>query len=210
MACRVVLLGFVWLVVGSAAARAANVAAGAEEGKSLPAFTEVTKIVTRHFDALPNYRRGDLISRGQLGSLFGRLERAGWKVADRKEILEATPADTDFLVGQLRTQAGRKLMRKIAAYPGVYDRLDRLSRLPHGKKTVKALIRGPDGHKMIRYMTTTPGGRKLGKQLSNAPKGGAFNKPTGRIYSVELLLRRLKQSHAAAQKALAASQGSGR
>ena len=210
MSCRLVRFGLVLVVIGSAATWALNVAAGADKGKSLPALAKVKNVVARHFDALPDYRPGDLISRGQLEPLFGRLERTGWNVADRKEILEATPADTDFLVRQLRTQPGRKFMRQVAAYPEAYDRLDRLSRLPHGKKTIKALIRGPDGYKMIRYLTTTPGGRELGKQLSNAPKAAAFNKPTARIYTVELLLRRLKQSHAAAKKALAASGGSGR
>ena len=79
-----------------------------------------------------------------------------------------------------------------------YDRLDRLSRLPHGQQTVRDLIRGPDGYKMIEYMTTAPGGKELGNQLSNAPQGKDFNAATGRIYTAEKLLLRLEQSRAAA------------
>ena len=101
MPCRFVQFGVVCVVIGSAAAWAAiGATAGSDQGKSLPALAKVKKVVARHFDALPDYRPGDLISRGQLEPLFGRLERTGWNVADRKAILEATPADTDFLVRQ--------------------------------------------------------------------------------------------------------------
>jgi len=48
----------------------------------------------------------------------------------------------------------------------------------------------------------------LGKQLSNAPNGRNFNAPTGRIYTVAMLLARLQQSHAAAMKAAAGNKNS--
>ena len=91
-------------------------------------------------------------------------------------------------------------MRQISSYPNAYDLLDRLSRLPRGRQTVRDLIRGPDGYKMLQYMTTSAGGRQMGKQLSNSPGAGKFNEPTGRIYTAEDLLRRLEQSRAAAAK----------
>ena len=50
-------------------------------------------------------------------------------------------------------------------------------------------------------MTTAPGGKELGKQLSDDPDGKRFNTPTGRIYTVPLLLSRLQESYAAALKA---------
>ena len=53
---------------------------------------------------------------------------------------------------------------------------------------------------MIDYMTTAPGGKVLGEQLANSPKGANFNGTTGRIYTAEMLLRRLEQSRAAALK----------
>ena len=45
---------------------------------------------------------------------------------------------------------------------------------------------------MLQYMTETRGGENMGKQLSKAPKGKNFNKPTGRIYTVDMLLDVLK------------------
>jgi hypothetical protein len=86
-------------------------------------------------------------------------------------------------------------------YPNGYDRIDRLSRLPLGQQTVRDLIRGPGGEKMVAYMTTASGGKELGKMLSNDPQGKQFNAPTGRIYTVAMLLDRMKQSQAAALKA---------
>ena len=199
MACNSVRLHLVGLIVcGLAVAWSGELASAADGQKGPTSFTEIKRAVLRHFDKTPDYRSGDIISRSDVESLFGRLERLGWTAADRKEILKAVPADNNFLVKQLRAPAGRKFMRNIAKYPDAFDRLDRLSRLPYGKNTIKALIRGPDGYKMIEYMTTTHGGRQMGKMLSDAPKGTGFNKPTGRIYTVKQLLTRLKQSYESA------------
>ncbi len=129
-----------------------------------------------------------------------QLRRNMLPLPDYKQILERVPAKDEFLAEQLRTPGGRKFMRQISRYDDAYDRLDRLSRLPHGQQTVIDLIRGPDGYKMLEYMTTTPGGEALGEQLSNAPKGKNFNRTTGRIYTAETLLKRLEQSRAATLK----------
>ncbi len=182
------------ILCGLVVACSGELASAADGQKEPTSFIEIKRAVLRHFEKTPDYRPGDIISRSDVESLFGRLERLGWTPADRKEILAAVPADNNFLVKQLRTSAGRRFMRKIAKYPDAFDRLDRLSRLPYGKNTIKALVRGPDGYKMIEYMTTTKGGRQMGKMLSNTPKGTGFNKPTGRIYTVKQLLARLKQS----------------
>ncbi len=190
----------VCVVLGVTAAWCATSACGAVKDKPLPSFADVREAVIRHFELLPGYRPGDIIARSDVAPLFGRLGRLGFSVANREAILKKVPTDGDFLVRELRTRRGRKFMRRIANYPDAYDRLDRLSRLPHGKRTVHDLIRGPGGYKMIKYMTTTPGGKNLGRQLSNAPKGTDFNKPTGRIYTVKLLLAHLKLSYAAAKK----------
>jgi len=156
------------------------------------------KVVLQHFAKLRGYRPGDIISAGDVKPVLKMLENTGFGAADRKEILADVPGDGDLLVKSLRTKAGRRFMREVAKYPGAYDRLDRLVRMPQGKATLQALIGGPDGYKMVEYLTTTRGGANLGKQLSNTPKGGKFNSPTGRIYTVEMLLARLKTSHAAA------------
>ena len=182
--------------LGLAAAWWEAIACGATGQESPPSLAQVQTVVNRHFARVPDYRPGDIIAQSDVEPLFAQLARLGWSVADRKAILAAVLADDDFLVASLRTKSGRKFMRRIAGYPEAYDRLDRLARLPCGKHAVRRLIGGPDGYKMIEYMTTTRGGIELGKQLSNTPKGKDFNKPTGRLYTAELLLERLKKSYA--------------
>lgn len=179
----------------------AGVAGGAAEPKPSPPLSEVREIVWRHFALLADYRPGDIIARSEVEPLFLQLQLIGWKVTNRKGILRKVPADNDFLIRKLVTPHGRKFMRRIANYPNAYDRLDRLSWLPHGRQTIHDMIHKPGGDEMIKYLTTAPGGTELGKMLSKAPKGKGFNKPTGRIYTVNMLWERLKKSHAEAEKA---------
>lgn len=178
-----------------------GVAQAATEDKPLPSLTEVQQLVVRHFAAMPDYRPGDIIARSQVEALFPQLERLGWKVSGRKGVLGKIPADGDYLIRKLQTPQGRKFMRHIAGYPNAYDRLDRLSWLPQGKQTVHDLIHKTGGDEMIEYLTTTSGGAELGKMLSKSPKGADFNRPTGKIYTAEMLLAHLKKAYAEAAKA---------
>ncbi len=183
---------------------AGDVAAAADAPRSvakpIPSLSELKQAVLRYFRAQRDWRPGDLITRDQVEPLLAQLRRTMLPLPDAKQILGDVLAKDSFLAEQLRTRNGRKFMRQISGYDDAYDRLDRLSRLPHGKQTIIDLIRGPDGYKMIEYMTTTPGGKALGKQLSNAPKGKDFNDATSRIYTVEMLLQRLERSRAATLK----------
>ena len=182
-------------------------AAAAGDPAKIPPFSEVRQTVLSYFEARPDYRPGDLITRGDVEPLLARLQQQGLPLTDAKQILEKTPVKGEFLVEQLSTPNGRKLMRRIATYPGGYDCVDRLSRLPYGHQTVRALMRDPGGQTLIEYLTTTSGGKETGKMLSNSPGGERFNDPTGRIYTAAMLLARLQQSHAAALKAAADKNG---
>lgn len=164
------------------------------EGKTIPPMSEITATVANYFDEQTNYKPGDLINREQVEPLLDNLQEFGLPLPDKKEILADVMAKADYLVRQLSTPAGIKFMRQIARFPNAFDRVDRLSHLPRGQQTVEDLIRGPDGYKMIEYMTTAAGGKELGRMLSNSPNGRNFNKPTGRIYTVDILLERLEQS----------------
>lgn len=192
-------VGIAW---GLAFGWRAGVVCAAAEPKPLPPFSEVREIVLRHFALLPDYRPGDMIARSEVEPLFAQLQWIGWTVVDRKGILAKVPAGSDYLNRNLRTPRGRKFMRRIANCPNAYDRLERLSWLPHGRQTVHDLIYKAGGDEMIEYLTTSAGGKEMGKMLSRAPKGTDFNKPTGLIYTVKMLLARLKKSHAAAEKAV--------
>jgi hypothetical protein len=83
-------------------------------------------------------------------------------------------------------------MRQISKMALAYDRIDRLAPLPHGQQTIRDLIRGPDGYKLIAYMTGTSGGTQLGRMLSTSPNAAGFNSATGRIYTAEALIEKLK------------------
>jgi hypothetical protein len=179
---------------------ATSTACGQGQGPKLPPFSAIEKELDVHFQAIKDHQPQDLISRDQAAAVLKRLEKVGWQVADQDEILQQVLGEGDPLVKRLRTTAGKKFMRQAARYPQAYDRLDRLERLPDGQRILKQLIDGPDGHKLIEYLTEAPGGKNMGKMLSSAPKGGKFNQQTGRIYTQEQLLARLKESYAAAQR----------
>ena len=201
------LSGIAAIFLGVALAVAAAPVGGLAKGRPIPPFSEVQQTVLSYFGARSDFQPGDLITRGDVEPLLVRLQQKGFPLADAKQILEKTPVKGEFLVDQLSTPNGRKFMRRIAAYPGGYDRLDQLSRLPDGQQTVRTLIRGPGGQRLIEYLTTPSGRKETGKMLSNSPGGERFNAPTGRIYTVAMLLARLQQSHAAALKAAAGKNG---
>ena len=182
-----IAMAFVFVATSVAAAREATP----------PNPSPIQAAVAEHFAGQPDYEPGDLISRSQAESLLEVLQRKGLHFADAEAIVAAVPADDDYLAVTLRTPAGRRFMRKIATFPGAYDRLDRLARLPHGKRTIQDLIRGPDGYKMVEYLTTTRGGEATGEMLSHAPRGADFNRPTNRIYTAEALSKQLEASRVA-------------
>jgi len=167
--------------------------AAAPKDRPLPTFEAIEGVLGRYFQTLSEYQPGDIITRSQVESALDAVTALGWKLTGRDQIIQDTLPDSAFLPRSLRTEKGREFMKHIKRDPGAYDRLDRLSAMPHGRETVLALIRGPEGWKMIDYMTRTPGGKNLGVQLSHAPTGHDFNKPTGRIYTADALLARLRK-----------------
>jgi hypothetical protein len=171
-----------------------------DKTQPLPKFEKIEAAVWQYFQSQGNFQASMLITKEQVEPLLGGLARMGFNLSDTKSILDKLPAGDEFLVKELYSPAGRKFMQSIAKYPDAYDRLDRLSRLPHGKQTIRDLVKGPDGYKMIQYMTTAPGGKEMGKMLSNAPLGTDFNKPTGRIYTVPMLLTRLQDQYRSMEK----------
>lgn len=181
-------------------AEADSAQSGYQTGKTrkrLPSFQQVEAVVKQYFKKLPGFNFKGIIIASQVSPVFAQIERAGWDISkkDRQALLGRVLPDNSFLAKQLSTKAGKKFAAQIYNYPMGFDRLDRLSRMPQGKDTVSRLIRGPGGYKMIQYMTTTPGGKNMGRMLSGSSKskGGNFNKPTGRIYTVKMLLAELKK-----------------
>lgn len=152
---------------------------------------DVKMIVTEYFAGVKGYAPGDLITRNQVRDVLDRVEKHHGKLADRAKFERRTLADDSFLAGQLRTANGKKFMRQIAAMPLGFDQLDRLAQLPQGHSTVERLVRGPDGYKLLDYMSKAPGGKDMAKMLSK-DGAGDFNKPTGKIYTAEQLVKELQ------------------
>lgn len=172
----------------------------AAKDKAWPSFHIVQKTVEKHLASIHDYRKGDLLSKGYVEPIFGELEKLGWKVADRAEIIKLVPGDRELLVTMLRNDESRDFMRGIENFPGGYDRVDHLSRLSDAQTLLWRLTAGPDGYKMVEYLTTAPGGEVMGEYLSQAPNGKNFNQRTGRIYTEVQFIAKLKQGYLHAEK----------
>lgn len=158
-------------------------------------FSAVKAAVGKELRSRKGYRPGDILSRSDVRRALDAVEKRGWKVPDRKKILNDVLPDNDFLVRELRTRRGTVFMRKLSQVPQAYDRLDRLRRLPYGPRRIRELINNPGGYTLILYLVGTRGGKNLGRYLSELPSGRKFNRPTRRIYSEQQLLQRLQRSY---------------
>lgn len=194
------LLGFASVVAAPAFAAAQGTATtlppGAPSTPSFPKFEDVEKRVHEELQKRPGYQRGDLLTRGEVAPVFTEIKRLGWTVADQSTIESRLLPDSDPLVKDLRAPNARGFMRRVSPVPGGFDRLDRLRRMPYGQQRVQELVRGPDGHLMIQYMATTPNGRNLGQSLERGVNGQNLNQRTGRLYTEQQLIEKLKASHA--------------
>jgi hypothetical protein len=189
------LLHSSWLAILLAFLLADPCRAQPVESKGVPEFSVISRCVERYFQGLDDHKPGDLISRGEVEPLFDALERLGWSTAAKPAILRRLPADTDLVVEQLRTEAGKKFMRKISKYPGAYDRLYRLSGLPNGRKLVSELIHTKGGHEMIEFLTTSRHGEELSQQLGKTAKGARFDEPVRKAFTADDLVKLLSAAH---------------
>jgi hypothetical protein len=172
--CFALIVAMLWTAFGVAAPQSGS-----------PDFPTISRAVERWFEGQPDYQPGDLITRDQVATVLKKLDAAGVHVADATAIAQLALANDSFLVRELTTPAGRKFMRKLARDSGAFPRLDRLSEIPRGQKTISDLVHEKDGDKMIEYLTTTKGGQKMGSMMGAVAGGVDLNKPTGRIYTVE-------------------------
>ena len=150
------------------------------------------KVVTEFFASQPGYQKGGLVTRSQVEKVVAKMVSNGAKISDPGSVVKLSLADDSFLVRELSTADGKRFMRKIAASPGAYSHLDRLSTIPRGQSLIRDLVRTKDGDKMIEYLATTKGGKNMSSMMAQ-PRGGVdLNKPTGRIYTADDLVAALK------------------
>lgn len=167
---------------------------------------QVKQVVAEHFQALPDYRPGDIITQSEVEAVLKRLATYGFRPADSQEIIADSLPDSSSLVTLLRSSRGRKYMSKVKGYTLIYDRLDRVSRVSDGVTTLDMLIRLPNGEKFSHLKSQLPKGvpdildlmPKKGNGLVRSIKD--YGKPTGRIYNEAGLVKRLGSGLEAQQK----------
>ncbi len=165
----------------------------------LPKWDQLERAASAALRSREDYHPGDILARSEAQACFAKLAALGWEPAEAQELAAAVPGDDEFIVKRLRgknNKDGQRFMRHVAKYPEGYDRLDRMIRLPRGETITADLIHNPGGYQMVEYLATAQGGIEMGKMLSETPKGKNFNQPTGRIYTAEQLIARLKKSYA--------------
>jgi len=162
----------------------------------LPSFATLQRVVAQRLAARAP---GDLISQGDVAPVFQDFERLGWAVADRKDINDKLLADSDPVVAALRSRRGVKFMRQVSGYRLIYDRLDRIARESGGTRLIQDLIKLPNA---ARYAKAKPP-RGVPEMHEFLPKGQSgrtrkvtdYTKPTGKLYTADDLLKRLRKSY---------------
>jgi hypothetical protein len=198
--------GATWVIVFAAlfATGSPQPVRASESIEQLPEFSWVEELVNDHFAARKDFRRSDLISKRDVTPIFASLKNAGWQVADEADILALILDEGSAVVRTLRTRDGQQFMRKVAGYRLIYDRLDRITRESGGQRLVADLVKLPDAQ---RYAKMKPQ-RGVPSMLEFLPKKKSgkrrrvadYDKPTGRIYTIEAFLERLQESHTQAKK----------
>ncbi|MBN2577873.1 MAG: hypothetical protein JXB10_02695 [Pirellulales bacterium] len=194
---RSLLIGILVLMIGGCFAVAQTTSA---EKSNASLQDEVERYVEHYFENQPDFSPAYLITREQTEPLLEAFRRRGWSSKMIDSLAKRLVSKEDFLARELDSPAGRKFMKQIAQYPHAYDRLDRLSRLPLGRQTVHDLIYKVGGGDMIEYLTTSAGGKEMGKMLSQDPHGQDFNKPTGRIYTLPMLVAAFREEISKARR----------
>jgi hypothetical protein len=177
-------------------------AAAPKKVKAMPTFAAVTALVSGQLKANRYYKPGDVLSRGNVDPIFSKLAGLGWVVSDRKQILEQLLPDDYYLVRALRSPDNSMFMRQVGRVPDgyAYDRLDRISRMGDGQVLVNRIMQEPGGWNFIDIMSETREAPGIAQAFSMGPGGKDFTKPTGRIYTEQQFLARLKQSYDKATK----------
>jgi hypothetical protein len=203
-----------WLLVFSLATMPHTVAADKPAPDATPAplsAPQVQRIVADCFGQQAHYQPGDIITQTDVAAVLKQLAAAGWQPPDGQQILADTLPEDNAVVSMLRTEKGRRFMRKVSGFDSIYDRMDRVSQVSGGQRTLDAIVRLPDGEKYALPKKQTPHG--VPDFLDLLPKNASgkvrsikdYQKPTGRIYTQADLVERLLRSLAGSAPAAASN-----
>lgn len=192
-----------WCLVGCLT-MVAQIPLRAQSPQSPPPFPEILALIDHHFAAQPQLRDGDIISQREVRPLFSTLDAAGWKVADRDDLLKKLLPPNSTLIRILRSPNGTKFMRQVSGNKLIFDRLDRISQEPGGQRLLTDLVKLPDAARYAKQ-TTQPGVPDLIDFLPKYRSGKTrrvndYGKPTKKIYTVADFNKAIKQSYEAARE----------
>jgi hypothetical protein len=173
----------------------AAAASAAGEKPAMPDWKAVASTAKTHFQTLPNYRAGDIVSQGQVKPLLVKLAKAGWKVSDEKALLAQICPDDDFVVRQLRTKSGQKFMRSTGGSAEQYDYLRRLAETKGGDRTVADILKLPNGSEVLSSLVESKAGKDISRRLAEGPRTQGYNTPTGMLYTETQILTRIEESY---------------
>lgn len=167
-----------------------------------PTAAQLKAMVEQTLKKSPYYSPGFLISRRDVETLFAQLLAEGVTVAeDQEDLSECVLSDSSFLVGRLKTPAGRVFMKKIASDPTVYDRLERLSWTPDGRQLIDSFLKAKDGAAQLQQLKTSAQLAKLSKRLAADASTPDFALQTSRCHTAEELVTKLTEVIAAKNSA---------
>ncbi len=174
-------------------------------GRAGLSWSQVMMHVETHFQTLGKDSANDLIMRGDVLPVLRQLEQLGWNDATHLDLVEKLLNDGEFLARELQSPPGRQFLQRVGADPLIYDRLDRVSRMPGGQQLIHDLIRLPDGHRYAKQKVAR-GAPSMTDFLPKGPSGKAprvpdLEKPTGRLYTVQHFWKALEESFQKAARA---------
>jgi hypothetical protein len=159
---------------------------------------QLKAVVSTHFENKQDFENGDLIGQADARDMLASLEKLGWKVSDGEKILQQMLPSDHIIAKTFASTQGRNFMRKVDGYQLIYDRLHRTAELPGGKALVRDIVKLPNGE-IYAKMKPVPGNPNFTDLLPKGRNGKTptprdFDKPTGYIYTVGELVKRLEQS----------------
>lgn len=185
------------LVVSQASAQTAKTSSK-NKNAAEPNTARLKGLVEQTLKKNPYYSPGYLISRRDVETLFAQLLAEGvTSTEDQEDLSESVLSDNSFLVGRLKTPAGRAFMKKIASDPTVYDRLERLSWNPDGRQLIDSFLKAKDGAAQLQQLKTGAQLAKLSKRLAADASTEDFALPTSRCHTAEELVAKLTELIAA-------------
>lgn len=162
--------------------------------------SEFRRVVAKFFHD-NELQRNAIITQRDVRPLLGTLKSQGM-ILDQKELMQMIPGDDSALVRLLRTPNGRKFMGQTSNNKLMFDRLERITNEPGGKRLLRDLMKLPDAARYAK-IDTGPGVPDL---IDFLPKIGSsktrrvkdYKKPTGNLYTfndvVEYLAKQVSSS----------------